>query len=973
MRSDENDDDRTLPASKGGSAGEPKPVPAEQPQSAFDPTLMPSARGAKPAANKPASAASDKQLGSAPGEAPQIFAGRFEVVELLGEGGMGKVYSVRDRQIEGRAVALKVLLPKFSKNEKFRSLFFQEIRAAQNFVSEHVVQVRDCGQMDDGRLFVTMDLVSGEALRTMLSREGVLRPRHALEVARQTLLALQSGHERGFVHRDVKPANIMLAARVSKTDDNPYGVAVRVLDFGIARLAADIDDGKLAGTPMYMSPEQVQGQRLDARSDLFAVGVVLYEMLSGRRPFGGTTVNEITQSVIETNVAPMIADMKELSAPIRRILEKALQKDREKRFQSSAEFINAIEKSSAYKLPSAVPAWAWVAMVVFGGAAAAQAFMFGGDGTRVAQLEDQLRTADLKVTELSREVGLSTEKQQAQLTEKDAQIGARDTQIADLQGKITSANKELEELRSKQVAAGAKEGDEYVKLQAQLDSQSAKLESLTRDFEKAEHDKQVESQEKLRLQAQLDDQNRRATQLQDQIAELNRELGNAKQALNPAARRSASFDALLGVLERGGGAQAAQVYEQALTDRSFDRATREGTDLVAELVGAASALESFDTSRRSGAQLDVAALLDASRRLGTVKELRAGFGVAASAWLGYGQAGEATQPRLEHLDQVVTALAAKVQPEINALGTYHTEAWAVIEGAGPEQDPAAAFAHARTFSCTHTSELARACAAATSRAVERDGHLDLAALARANHIDAWGAHLGADATALSSDDARKLVLLWYARRWYDADEANDAGFDFAPLGLPQVTSETPDWRSVLALEVQLAQADSGFPIRAGRTLVFRYDDGSPLRWRVDDLAQAPQGPQGPWDLKRSQFREDAMPLGTPLNVRIARRGSMFALEGSSDPLLDLKASGDAVYAAPFPAVYAETPPPQLRVSQVGMNEHRAALERGVGPCLVYKRGALTRWFSPVYGLVLETNSTGSTQSRLELVFATPLR
>ncbi|MFT7665288.1 MAG: hypothetical protein ACI87A_003524, partial [Planctomycetota bacterium] len=187
----EPSDQVTLVTPGGGAP--PGPVPTGDDMSAGDDeaTLVPD----------DATTASPIKGGTGTGApaagAAHVFANRFEVVALLGEGGMGRVYQVRDRQIEGREVALKVLRPKFSRNSTFRNLFFQEIQAAQKFVSEQVNQVRDTGQMEDGRLFLTMDLVSGESLRDSMKREGQMNTRHALEVTRQLLLALQSGHEQG--------------------------------------------------------------------------------------------------------------------------------------------------------------------------------------------------------------------------------------------------------------------------------------------------------------------------------------------------------------------------------------------------------------------------------------------------------------------------------------------------------------------------------------------------------------------------------------------------------------------------------------------------------------------------------------------------------------------------------------------------------------------------------------------------------
>lgn len=888
---------------------------------------------------------------------PLVFGGRFEVVSVLGEGGMGKVYSVRDRQIEGRAVALKVLLPKFSRNEKFRSLFFQEIRAAQNFVSEHVVQVRDCGQMDDGRLFVTMDLVEGESLRDLLGREASLRPRHALEIARQTLLALQSGHERGFVHRDIKPSNVMLTTRVPKTDENPYGVGARVLDFGIAGLVAELDEGKVAGTPLYMSPEQIQGQRLDARSDLFAVGVVLYECLSGRRPFEGKTLEEITTSVIETDLSPRIAEMKELSAPIRKILEKALQKNRDQRFQSATDFIKAIETSSAYKLPSAVPGWVVGALVVAVLAAAAEGYVLWSGVDRSADLQRQVNDSQTAIT------NARTQHADA-LAQKDKEIAAQRTRADDAESELA---RKREELAGLSIA----KGDEDTSFESRLLALQGEINRLDTQFKQAERARQELADAKAaadlaiqRLEGEKSAANERATKAENALRD-------AQARFHPAARKANTFEDILSLLERGGGSQAQVLYEQMIGERVFERAAQPGTDLVDELIGAAVALERFDASRTQATGPDIRALLEASRRLGQAKRLRESIEVTAKDWIAHEIEEGAPNPRLQRLDAFLTRYGERVKPEVDALGDYHASDWRRVTEAGLEQGPREALEHLELFTCEHLAELTRSVAAHCEAKLAPGGKLDTRALAPAAFLDEWVAHLENRPAEL--DQAESTLLAFsYARRWYDSDEANDAQINLAKLPAPAVAAASHDWRAVLRLQIELAQPDSGYPIKAGRKLVYRMQNDSPLRWRVQELARGAQlVAGGPWDLTQTNFKSDALPIGAPEVLRLVRRRGMYLVEGASDPLLDLKIAGDAVWVAPFPALFDQLPPPQLGVSQVVMQEHRERLVANVGPCLVFKRGAVLRWFSPEFGMVLEELEGQAV--RTELVFATPLR
>jgi hypothetical protein len=154
--------------------------------------------------------------------------------------------------------------------------------------------------------------------------------------------------------------------------------------------------------------------------------------------------------------------------------------------------------------------------------------------------------------------------------------------------------------------------------------------------------------------------------------------------------------------------------------------------------------------------------------------------------------------------------------------------------------------------------------------------------------------------------------------------------------------------------------------------VYRVQNESPQRWKVLEVARGVElGAQGPWEYTQNQFKADALPIGAPETVRVVRRNGVYTVDGASDPLLDLKASGDNVWIAPFPKLFDQLPPPQIGVSQVALQEHRERIAEGVSPCLVFKRGAVLRWFSPEFGMVLEELEGSSV--RTELVFATPLR
>jgi serine/threonine protein kinase len=211
----------------------------------------------------------------------QAFGG-YQIVELVGTGGMGLVYRAEQR-ILGRTVALKVIRPEIAEYGDYRSRFLREARLAAAVDHPNVVSVFDCGEQD-GRLYLTMQWVDGVDLGTLLEREQRLAPERAVRIGVQMAGALQAVHDAGLVHRDVKPANILV--RDIGGQDHAY-----LTDFGIAKVPAAQDkltrSGLMLGTPGYLSPEQIRGQQATPRSDLYALGCVIFEALTGQRPFRG--------------------------------------------------------------------------------------------------------------------------------------------------------------------------------------------------------------------------------------------------------------------------------------------------------------------------------------------------------------------------------------------------------------------------------------------------------------------------------------------------------------------------------------------------------------------------------------------------------------------------------------------------------------------------------------------------------------
>ena len=259
------------------------------------------------------------------------FAGRYQVIEELGAGGMGRVYKVHDTKI-GEKIALKLLRSEATLDRNSLERFSNELKLARKVRHKNVCQMFDLGEAE-GTRYITMEYVRGEDLRQLIRKVGRLSPGQAVAVARQVCDGLAEAHRLGVVHRDLKPQNIML-----DEDGN-----ARIMDFGIARSLSGegiTGAGAFIGTPEYMSPEQVEGKDVDERSDIYSLGVILYEMVTGRRPFDGETA----LSIAHKHKYETPEDPRKLAAEIpdslARLILKCLQKDKAARYES-AQALNA--------------------------------------------------------------------------------------------------------------------------------------------------------------------------------------------------------------------------------------------------------------------------------------------------------------------------------------------------------------------------------------------------------------------------------------------------------------------------------------------------------------------------------------------------------------------------------------------------------------------------------------------------------
>ena len=261
--------------------------------------------------------------------------GRYVVRRFIGRGGMGAVYEGEQRAL-ARKVAIKVMARELVGAERER--FRREARLASRVMHEHVAQVYDVSTTATGDEVIIMEYVEGRDLGALIDEHGSLPPDRVIAIARAMLAALAAIHDQGIVHRDVKPSNVLLARRGSDTE------FVKIVDFGIARGAGEVsltNTGHVVGTPQYMSPEQFRGGPVDARTDLYAVGVTLFVMLAGRVPFDGGTAEIGMKQVYEQ--PPDLRTLRpELPAPLAAAVMRALAKNPDDRFASAAAFSAAL-------------------------------------------------------------------------------------------------------------------------------------------------------------------------------------------------------------------------------------------------------------------------------------------------------------------------------------------------------------------------------------------------------------------------------------------------------------------------------------------------------------------------------------------------------------------------------------------------------------------------------------------------------
>lgn len=346
--------------------GSDPPVPDDEPTRAHDPEATgpqektappepttasePVTPVAPPAVPRPATPPAGGQ--SPVNRDPVVLGGRYELGGVIGRGGMAEVHRGRDLRL-GRIVAIKTLRVDLVTDETFQARFRREAQSSASLNHPNIVAVYDTGESEINGVsvpYIVMEHVSGKTLRDMLREDDGISTTHALEITEEILLALDYSHRAGIVHRDIKPGNVMV------TDAGQ----VKVMDFGIARAMGDAHQtmtqtSMVVGTAQYLSPEQARGEAADARSDLYATGCVLYELLTGRPPFVGDSLVSVAMAHVKETPRPPSSLNMSLTSSVDSVVLTSLAKDRLQRYQSAAEMRSDVERARTGLPVAAVP------------------------------------------------------------------------------------------------------------------------------------------------------------------------------------------------------------------------------------------------------------------------------------------------------------------------------------------------------------------------------------------------------------------------------------------------------------------------------------------------------------------------------------------------------------------------------------------------------------------------------------------
>jgi beta-lactam-binding protein with PASTA domain/tRNA A-37 threonylcarbamoyl transferase component Bud32 len=315
-----------------------------------------------------------------------LFDGRYRILRKLGSGGMANVYLAEDEEL-GRRVAIKILNDRYANDDLFIERFRREAKSAAGLSHPNIVSIYDRGEAE-GTYYIAMEVIEGRSLKELIMTRGALPISTAIAYARQLLEALRFAHRHGIIHRDIKPHNVLVSADERVKGHEPR---LKVTDFGIARHGASqmTEAGSIMGTAQYLSPEQARGAPVTAASDLYSAGVVLYEMLTGKVPFGGDSAIEIAMKHVNELPKPPSHLRSEIPPELDQVVLRALAKEPEDRYQSAEEFIEDLERMEAGLPISRETSEAATALLATVPLGAARTEVIGDSATRVVQQPPQ--------------------------------------------------------------------------------------------------------------------------------------------------------------------------------------------------------------------------------------------------------------------------------------------------------------------------------------------------------------------------------------------------------------------------------------------------------------------------------------------------------------------------------------------------------------------------------------------------------
>lgn len=829
---------------------------------------------------------------------------RFELLRDLGDGLLGPVFVVRDAAQGDRRVRLEITESAHAPAETDRAALEESLRAASRVESPHVVRCLEVGRLADGRVFALREHDDGETLAERIAREGALHPSQALEIASQCLRGLESLHEAGLTHAGLSAQSVWLASQPHKSDDNPFGVAARLLDVGSSRRA--LGDGP--------------------QSDLRAVGELLAAMLGD--PDNGSARQDAARSLADSlraDGAPLFASAEQV-----RIALEALLTSPRRSGLSPAPLVAQSDGSRAQRdalRSDASPAPAQRGLQV---ALAAAALGCVAVGWFAWQRNRQVEAAERAVAGERRRVAELESSSSSRIDALASQLSKLELELAQRRSELEAAQRREQDLRSESERAASE-------ARANVERGQAEVTRLTRELER---DSDALRVARLRLETTV--------------------------ALTDGHVRAArGLETVLSHALAGRGAQARGHALLLESEGLFGSRTT----FVSSLAAASEGLERFEASRAAGNDdaLDMAGVGDALAALDKATAELSAFLDEAAPWIEVELVDVRASARGRRVEAAVEQLRERASRAQSERAALHERDWAVIASAPGLQDPTHAFRHADRFSCEHLGELGARFARDLRVRVLSGDALDVGRLHNFRQLGAWAARVQRGDTRLPDELARELTLLSDAQRWYDLNPENDDGLDFSQLSADGRGSERKSWREELALQWRLSRQSSSFPLRAGQRAWRRaVDPSGRVEWWLDSV----DGVEGATlRLRRARFAEDGRtPLGEGV-LRIEHDDSRVVISGSTLPLVDLRAHGDAVRVCATPSPEAVDAPAELGLSPQALERVRDDAKRDT--CLIYIQGDTRRWISPRLGLVREETRTADGVAVTQLVGLEP--